>query len=58
MLSLSVDLFAPSGEGFGGTDAPFGAMVGAYGGNGFCGAAGGTSLKKSYFDYACKSSTQ
>ena len=58
MLSFSRDIFAPSGEGFGGTDAPSGAMVGASGGNGICGAASAKSLKNSPSDSACGSSTK
>ena len=53
--SFSGDVFAPSGEGFGGTDAPSGAMYGASGYNDICGAAGATSSKKSPSDSACGS---
>ena len=58
MLSLSRDVFAPSGEGFGGNDAPSGATLVASSGNGFCGAAGATSSNKYPSDSACGSSTK
>ena len=44
VLAHSGDEFAPSGDGSGGgTVAPYGAIVGASGGNGIGGAAGATS---------------
>ena len=58
LLSISVDVFAPYGEGFSGTDAPSGAILGSSGGNGLCGAAGATSSKKSTSYSACVSSTK
>ena len=42
VLFPSGDEFNPYGEGFGGTVAPSGAILGASGGNGFGGAAGAT----------------
>ena len=44
MLSPSGYEIAPSGEGFGGTVAPSGAILGATGANVVGGAAGATSL--------------
>ena len=54
VLAPSGDEFAPSGDGSGGgTVVPYGAILGASGGNGIGGAAGATSLKKSPSHYVC-----
>ena len=58
LLFLSRDVFARSGEGFGGTNAPSGAMLGASSGNGDYGAAGAKSSQKSPSDYTCEISTK
>ena len=58
LLSLSSDVFAPSGEVFGGTNTPSGAMLGASSGNGDYGAAGAKSSQKYPSDYACGISTK